>query len=48
MFLAPRVGPICEPLTGLRWDPGMTQLQVDLRVAGYRALGVGRGDRALL
>ncbi|MBE0602942.1 MAG: acyl--CoA ligase [Deltaproteobacteria bacterium] len=48
MFLAPRVGPICEPLTGLRWDPAMTQLQVDLRVAGYRALGVGRGDRALL
>lgn len=48
MFLAPGVGPICEPLTGRRWDPGTAKAQVDRRVAGYRARGVGRGDRVLL
>ena len=48
MFLAPRVGPICEPLTGLRWEPETTQAQVDRRVEGYRARGVGRGDRVLI
>ncbi len=48
MFLAPGVGPICDPLTGLRWDPDTTQSQVDRRVAGYRARGVGKGDRVLL
>ncbi|MBP2675179.1 MAG: long-chain fatty acid--CoA ligase [Deltaproteobacteria bacterium] len=48
MFLAPRVGPIYEPLTGRRWGPETTLSQVDRRVAGYRTLGVGRGDRVLL
>ncbi len=48
MFIAPHVGPICEPLTGLRWDPDTIRTQVGRRVAGYRARGVGRGTRVLL
>jgi acyl-CoA synthetase (AMP-forming)/AMP-acid ligase II len=48
MFLTPGFGPVCEPLTGLRWDPGTMRAQIERRRSGFRARGVGKGDRVIL
>lgn len=48
MFLSPDFGPVCEPLAGIRWDPGTMRAQIGRRRCGFRALGVGKGDRVLL
>lgn len=48
MFVAPRPGPLAEPLTGRRWDPTEVELQVARRIAAYQARGLGRGDRVFL
>src|SRR5688572_28304218 len=48
MFLDLQVGNLVEPLSGRRWLPAETWLQVARRVASYRSLGLARGDRVLI
>ncbi len=48
MLLSPDFGPVCEPLSGVRWDSETMRAQIGRRRCGFRARGVGKGERVLL
>ncbi len=48
MFLDLKVGALIEPFGSRRWEPAEIALQTGKRVARYRALGLGAGDRVFL
>jgi len=48
MFISPAFGTLAEPLSGRSWTPPETEREILHRMAGYRAVGIGRGSRVLL